>query len=270
MRPYRVLHSGSQWPLQAPFLTLREPRLLGPRASCVSRCGKRSAERLGFPKRLASLGPTVPSPGGGWHSSAMSLGAALSSRQWVENDAGSWCSSGTTWPEVIFPVRRFEERSCFPLLVPENSLSARLSSPASFAGICPLEPDVVGEPPATSAYPCFSRATGSVCATRGHQRLRTRRPIPILDPFRLSHACSCCPLRPAARVYRSPRARPAGSGNAQDPRLQGAAASRRTGSPPRSSLPLACAQSASQRSQPETSPASVSHTHLTLPTILLV
>ena len=129
------------------------------------------------------------------------------------------------------------------------------SSPANFAGICPLEPDVVGEAPATSAYPSFSWASGSVCAARGHQRTRTRRPIPNLDSFRLSHACSCCPLQPAARVYRSPRARPAGSGNAQDPRLQGAAASRRTASPPRSSLPLAFAQSASQRSQPETSPA---------------
>ena len=79
----------------------------------------------------------------------------------------------------------------------------------------------MGEPPATSAHTSFPWATGSVCAARGHQRLRTRRPIPNLDSFRLSHACSCCPLRPAARVYRSPRARPAAQATPKTPACKG-------------------------------------------------
>ena len=79
----------------------------------------------------------------------------------------------------------------------------------------------MGEPPATSAHTSFPWATGSVCAARGHQRLRTRRPIPNLDSFRLSHACSCCPLRLAARVHRSPRARPAFQATSETPACKG-------------------------------------------------
>ena len=52
-----------------------------------------------------------------------SLGAALSSRQRVENDAGSRCSSRTAWSEAVLSVRHFKERSFFPLLVPDKSLS---------------------------------------------------------------------------------------------------------------------------------------------------